>query len=61
MPASERCPGQPSVALKFFTLTTQFDFGHGCDHPSYVPKKVSAQLPVRKGKNSLRQSCHQTG
>ena len=36
LPASGRCPGQPGVALEFFTLTTRFAFGHGGDHPSYV-------------------------
>jgi len=36
MPATERCPGQPSVALEFFILTTQFAFGHGCVHPGSV-------------------------
>jgi hypothetical protein len=36
LPASERCPSQPSVALEFFTLDTRFAFGHSGDRSSYV-------------------------
>jgi hypothetical protein len=41
LPASWRCPGQPGVALEFFTLPTPFAFGHGCDHPGYVGDKCN--------------------
>jgi hypothetical protein len=35
MPATERCPGQPGVALEFFILATRFVLGHGCDPSGY--------------------------
>ena len=41
LPASYCCPGSPSVALEFFTLTTQFAFGQGCDRASYVAPSFS--------------------
>ena len=47
LPASERCPGQPRRRVGgSFTLPTQFAFGHGGDHPSYVSAKYSCICPV---------------
>jgi hypothetical protein len=36
MPATERSPGQPGVALEFFISPRGLPFGHGCDPPGYV-------------------------
>jgi hypothetical protein len=48
LPASWRCPGQPSVVLEFFTLATRFAFGEGCDHSSYVGFRIGKNETPRQ-------------